>query len=106
MSLFVRCVLFVAGSGKLSISYYGLACRFFDQCRQIGFSVRARDVFCGIIERYLVHCRRRLGRVLNDRKSGGDKQTNKQTNKHWVCHPIFPQECSTISIGALSSKRK
>ena len=26
-----------------------------------------------------------------------------QTNKHWVCHPIFPQECSTISIGALSS---
>ena len=25
------------------------------------------------------------------------------TNKHWVCHPIFPQECSTISIGALSS---
>ena len=28
------------------------------------------------------------------------------TNKHWLCHPIFPQECSTISIGALSSKRK
>ena len=33
------------------------------------------------------------------------KVTDRNVFLHWVCHPIFPQECLTILIGASSNKR-